>query len=183
MVTTQLCPCSLKGALDNIQTRGVTVLHFTYKTWRWGGCNLLTPDSGDGGQKTGLGLALSCSDGKFLFFFMSSFNKHLNSHIRPQTFGKWKVKVAQSRPTLCDTMDYTIHGILQAISLLQGIFPTQGSNTGLLHCRWILYQLSHKGRSDIGKNFINIDALNYHNDPINIRQVFTIILPGLAQRG
>ena len=31
------------------------------------------------------------------------------------------------------------------ISLLQGIFPTQGSNPGLLHCRWILYQLSHKG--------------------------------------
>ena len=29
--------------------------------------------------------------------------------------------------------------------LLQGIFPTQGSNPGLLHCRRILYYLSHKG--------------------------------------
>ena len=29
-------------------------------------------------------------------------------------------------------------------SLLQGIFPTQGLNPGLLHCRWILYQLHHK---------------------------------------
>ena len=29
--------------------------------------------------------------------------------------------------------------------LLQGIFPTQGSNPGLLHCRQILYQLSYKG--------------------------------------
>ena len=29
--------------------------------------------------------------------------------------------------------------------LLQGIFPTQGSNSGLLHCRQILYQLSHQG--------------------------------------
>ena len=29
--------------------------------------------------------------------------------------------------------------------LLQGIFPTQGSNPGLTHCRQILYQLSHKG--------------------------------------
>ena len=28
------------------------------------------------------------------------------------------------------------------LSLLQGIFPTQGSNPGLLHCRRILYQLS-----------------------------------------
>ena len=32
-----------------------------------------------------------------------------------------------------------------SLSLLQGIFPTQGSNTSLLHCEWILYQLSHKG--------------------------------------
>ena len=31
------------------------------------------------------------------------------------------------------------------LSLLQGIFPTQELNPGLLHCRWILYQLSHKG--------------------------------------
>ena len=29
--------------------------------------------------------------------------------------------------------------------LLQGIFPTQGSNPGLPYCRQILYQLSHKG--------------------------------------
>ena len=32
-----------------------------------------------------------------------------------------------------------------SLSLLQGIFPTQGSNPGLLHCRRIPYQLSHKG--------------------------------------
>ena len=31
------------------------------------------------------------------------------------------------------------------LSLLQGIFPTQGSNPGLPHCRQVLYQLSHKG--------------------------------------
>ena len=46
----------------------------------------------------------------------------------------------------------TVHGILQTrilewdLSLLQGIFPTQGTNPGLLHCRQILYQLSYKGR-------------------------------------
>ena len=28
---------------------------------------------------------------------------------------------------------------------LQGSFQTQGSNLGLLHCRWILYRLSHQG--------------------------------------
>ena len=31
-----------------------------------------------------------------------------------------------------------------SLSLLQGIFPTQGSNPGLPHCRRVLYQLSHK---------------------------------------
>ena len=34
---------------------------------------------------------------------------------------------------------------VSSLSLLQGIFPTHGSNPGLLHCRQILYQLSHKG--------------------------------------
>ena len=32
-----------------------------------------------------------------------------------------------------------------SFSLLQGIFPTQGSNLDLPHCKWILYQLSHQG--------------------------------------
>ena len=32
-----------------------------------------------------------------------------------------------------------------SLSLFQGIFPTQGSNPGLPHCRWILYQLNQKG--------------------------------------
>ena len=31
-----------------------------------------------------------------------------------------------------------------SVSLLQGIFPTQGSNPGFPHCTWILYQLSHQ---------------------------------------
>ena len=99
------------------------------------------------------------------------------------------VKVAQLCLTLCDPMDYTVHGIIQAnilecvaipfsrnlpnpgieprsstlqedslpvrppgkpkntgvssLSLLQGLFPTQGSNPGLPHCKRILYSLSH----------------------------------------
>ena len=35
---------------------------------------------------------------------------------------------------------------MDSLSLLQGIFPTLGSNPGLPHCRRILYQLSHKGK-------------------------------------
>ena len=34
-----------------------------------------------------------------------------------------------------------------SLSLFQGIFPTQGSNLGLPHCRQILYCLSHQGNS------------------------------------
>ena len=37
-------------------------------------------------------------------------------------------------------------------SLLQGIFPTQGSNLGLLHCRQILYHLSHQRSPGAIKN-------------------------------
>ena len=32
-----------------------------------------------------------------------------------------------------------------SLSFFQGVFPTQESNRGLLHCRWILYQLSYQG--------------------------------------
>ena len=50
-------------------------------------------------------------------------------------------KLLQSCPTLCDSMDHSlpgssVHGILQARILewvVQGIFPTQGSNLYLLH--------------------------------------------------
>ena len=38
-----------------------------------------------------------------------------------------------------------------SLSLLQGIFLTEGSNQGLPHCRWILYQLSYYSISYIIK--------------------------------
>ena len=128
------------------------------------------------------------------------------------------MKFAQLCPTLCNPMNYTVHGILQArilesvaipvprrsfqprdqtqvsriaggffttsttwesesrsvvsnslrpyglysprnspgqntgvgsLSLLQGIFPTQGSNPGFQHCKQIFYQLSHQGSPGI----------------------------------
>ena len=61
------------------------------------------------------------------------------------------MKVAQSCPTFCDCGLYSPRNSpdqntgVGSLSLLQGIFPTQGSNPGLPHCRQILYQLSHKG--------------------------------------
>ena len=65
--------------------------------------------------------------------------------------------VAQSCPTLCNPVDCSppgpsVHGDspgkntrVGCHALLQGIFPTQGSNPGLPHCRQILYCLSHQG--------------------------------------
>ena len=63
-----------------------------------------------------------------------------------------KGNLAQSCLTLCDPMDCIYNAWnspgqntgVSSLSLLQGIFPTQGLNPGLLHRRWILYQLSHK---------------------------------------
>ena len=63
-----------------------------------------------------------------------------------------KVKVAQLCLTLCDPhglySQWNSPGQNTAVgsrSLLQWIFPTQGWNPGLPHCRRILYQLSHQG--------------------------------------
>ena len=62
-----------------------------------------------------------------------------------------EVKVAQSCPTLQPRGLYSPWNSpgqntgVGSLSLLQGIFPTQGWNPGLPHCRQILYQLSHKG--------------------------------------
>ena len=73
---------------------------------------------------------------------------------------KVKVKITQSCLTLQP------HGLYSPwnspdqktrvgrLSLLQGIFPTQRSNPGLLHCRHILYQLSHKRKPNNQKKAI-----------------------------
>ena len=67
--------------------------------------------------------------------------------------------VTQSCLTLCDPMDCSppgssVHGDspgkntgvgCHALLHGHGDFPTKGSNPGLTHCRWILYQLSYQG--------------------------------------
>ena len=73
------------------------------------------------------------------------------------------VKLTISESESCSVMLYSLlpHGLYSpwnspgqnigvgSLSILQGIFPTQGSNPGLLHCGWILYQLSHTGNPRI----------------------------------
>ena len=83
-----------------------------------------------------------------------------------------KVKVASSCRTLCDSMDYSPANLLCPInspgqnigvgscSLLQGIFQTQESNPGLLHCGQIFFTIwatweAHEYRIYILKDFVN----------------------------
>ena len=113
-------------------------------------------------------------------------------------------KVTQSSPTLCNPMNYTVHGILQArivewavfpfsrrssqprywtrspalqvdslpaepqgkpkntgvggLSLLQQIFLTQELNQGLLHCKWIFYQLRYQGSCVFKSQWIKVNG-------------------------
>ena len=68
-------------------------------------------------------------------------------------FMKWsEVKVTQLCLTFCNCHElyspWNSPGQNTGVSrpsLFQGIFPTQGSNPGLPHCRWILNQLRHQG--------------------------------------
>ena len=131
------------------------------------------------------------------------------------TWRRSEVKVAQLCPTLCNPIDYTVHGILQArllewvafpfsggsfqprdqtevsriaggfftswatreakntgvgsLSLLQWIFLTQESNQSLLHCRWILYQLSYQG----SKTLPNVEEENFWS-PEGLKTSFSL---------
>ena len=74
--------------------------------------------------------------------------------------GRWSLRecvlvtqlfLALGDPVDCSPPGSSIHGIphdkntgVGCHFLLQGIFPTQGLNPGLLHCRQTLYQLSHR---------------------------------------
>ena len=50
-----------------------------------------------------------------------------------------------------------------SLSLLRGIFLTQESNQGLLHCRWILYQMTYQGSSQNLEHAAKISAYRESN--------------------
>ena len=96
------------------------------------------------------------------FLWVVTFCKS-NPELRCFKLLSYPVQVAQSCPTLCNPIDHTVQGILQArilewvafpFSLLQGVFPNQRLNPGLPHCRQILYQLSHKESLFLNQAFI-----------------------------
>ena len=63
---------------------------------------------------------------------------HFDINLLPQTKKKTRLLCPQNSPSKNPGMG--------SHSLLQEIFPTQGSNPGLLHFRQILHHLSHQGK-------------------------------------
>ena len=58
---------------------------------------------------------------------------------------KYKSLALQADSLLAEPQEKLKNTGVGSLSLLQWIFLTQKSNWGLLHCRWILYQLSYQG--------------------------------------
>ena len=61
-----------------------------------------------------------------------------------------------------------------SLSLLHRIFPTQGLNSGLPHCRQILYQLSHKGSPIQKVKHLPKDEKNWKNEVHVEKQCFSL---------
>ena len=84
--------------------------------------------------------------------------------VGPKFMTDWLCLVAQLYPMLCNPMDWSppdssVQGDSPGKStgggchaLLQGIFPTQKSNPGLPHCRWIVYHLNQQDRPAMTKS-------------------------------
>ena len=84
-------------------------------------------------------------------------------------------------PTGSSLPGSTVHGIIPGKNtgvgchfLLQGIFPTQGSNLRLLHCRQPLYRLSHQGSPMGGtiSSFLFSMLLVAHNVNVTCRMSY-----------
>ena len=88
---------------------------------------------------------------------MSSTILGQRNHLIPKNYIPCLCFIAHLRLTPCNPMDCSLPGSsvhrdspgkntgVGCHALFQGIFPTQGSNLGLPHCRQILYCLSHQG--------------------------------------
>ena len=87
-----------------------------------------------------------------------------------------------SRAQLCDSVPLYSpwnspgqNARVGSLSILQGIFPTQGSNPGLSHCRRILNQLSYQGspsqkkETPIFSSFVNLKTYLLVSDIIRVK--------------
>ena len=129
-----------------------------YKQWFYG-VMVLVPDVG----WIGLSVALCLKQFVSRLWIYSKLSKPVELYfeikytdLKLQRFEKLKwVSESEGRSIVSDSLRR--HGLYSprnppgqdtevvSLSLLQGIFPTQGSSPGLWHCRQILYQLNHKG--------------------------------------
>jgi len=66
--------------------------------------------------------------------------------------------------------------------LLQEIFPTQGSNPGLPHCRQILYQLSHQDSKARGKGKGETSKKGCHKEEPTVIAHFDLIQQTLQKK-
>ena len=76
--------------------------------------------------------------GNIVYVYFLSYEKSLNC---VQLYGPHGLQPAR---LLCPWNSPGKNTVVGSCSLLQGIFPTQGLNLGLPHCRWILYCLSQQ---------------------------------------
>ena len=100
--------------------------------------------------------------------------------------------VPQSCPTLCGPMGCSPPGSsvledspgkntgVSCHALLQGIFPSQGSNLRLPHCRWILYRLNHQGNTwntrETPKHYVDsVCTIEWFDASIHYEMTTTII--------
>ena len=79
--------------------------------------------------------------------YIWKFSVHVLLKVKVKSFSRVWLFAA---PWTIESMEFSSQNTgMGNLSLLQGIFPTQGSNPGLLNCRQILYQLGHKGNPRI----------------------------------
>ena len=88
------------------------------------------------------------SDKNFEIFFLSSLlkcgyntNESISHSVVSDSATPWTI--ACQAPLCMDSLGKNTG--VGNLSLLQGIFPTQGSNPGFLHCNQIIYCLRHQG--------------------------------------
>ena len=81
----------------------------------------------------------------------------------------------------CNLSGSSVHGILQARVLewvampsLRGVFPTQEFKPSLMHCRWILYPLSHVGSPESILHLCSISFLSWEL-PCHYDAYFTLL--------
>ena len=132
--------------------------HFWFKSWGRG--------EGGGGERKWIGyisLKMKCAAGLIkVINWICSWTSKLSFVEYPLFEGKrykWKLLSCVQffvTPWAVAPSGSSLHGdspgkdtIVGSHALLQEIFPTQGSNSGLWHCRWILYQLRYQGNPRI----------------------------------